>query len=294
MLSYALTTPQSLNLSQQACHKKELALPLFATVDNDVGDDTIAVTGVTLKMAFDSSDVWGVADLSEIKSERFTSEGSLDLVHRLRRCSDCVLVGRGTVERDDCTLTVRRVPLLSNRPSQPARVILDPSQALLKQELNKEATYKIFHDSLQTLLYHATTDDDGVPSLSKAGAHFSDDVESIALTDNIRSDDTTTLRKYLSPTFIVKDLKKRGIHHVMVEGGPATARTFLEERAVDRAILIRAPFCFHKPLESLISEESMTNAGLEKIGTSTCDGDSVEYWSRPNLPWPTEDLSEWP
>ena len=85
------------------------------------------IHGVTLKMAFDLQG--GVADLSNEKSERFTSPQSLDMVHRLRCVSDAVLVGRSTVEIDDCTLTVRRVVLPFNR-TQPIRIIIDPDQKL--------------------------------------------------------------------------------------------------------------------------------------------------------------------
>ena len=70
--------------------------PIFALKADGDGDEAEieGVTGVTLKMAFDSSDAWGVADLSETKSERFTSPESLDMVHRLRRESSAILVGR--------------------------------------------------------------------------------------------------------------------------------------------------------------------------------------------------------
>jgi Pyrimidine reductase, riboflavin biosynthesis len=90
------------------------------------------VKGVTLKMAFDRA--YAVADASELKSERFTCAQSLDLVHKLRRNSDCVLVGRETVLRDDCTLTVRRVDLLEDRKDQPVRVVIDSNLKLLGKE----------------------------------------------------------------------------------------------------------------------------------------------------------------
>ena len=48
------------------------------------------VSGVTLKIVFEYQ--WAVADLSKTKLERFTCDDSLDMVHRLRRVGDCVLV----------------------------------------------------------------------------------------------------------------------------------------------------------------------------------------------------------
>ena len=106
------------------------------------------IKGVTLKIAFDSE--WGVADLSSEKSERFTCSESLDMVHRLRRCSDAVLVGRSTVQADDCTLTVRRVPLDPYRSKQPTRVVIDPRLEL------ESSKFQIFQDGLDTILIHST------------------------------------------------------------------------------------------------------------------------------------------
>jgi riboflavin biosynthesis pyrimidine reductase len=92
----------------------------------------------------------------------------------------------------------------------------------------------------------------------------------------------------------LSDLHKRGIHHVMVEGGPATALIFLQQETVDRAILIRAPIQFSKPVESKMSMDTLENAGLQLLGTATSDGDVVEYWSRVGVPWPTDELTDWP
>jgi len=75
---------------------------------------------VTVKVAIDLNG--GVDDLIG-KAERFTSAVSLDAVHRLRRHCDAVLVGVGTVIRDDPSLTVRRVECTD----QPLRVVIDPN-----------------------------------------------------------------------------------------------------------------------------------------------------------------------
>jgi riboflavin-specific deaminase-like protein len=224
---------------------------------------------VTLKMAFDRS--WGVADLSEEKSERFTSPGSLDLVHRLRRCSDAVLVGRGTVERDNCTLTVRRVP----SQTQPVRVVVDPRLSLFQQVENP---YQLLHDGLPTIVYCA---DGTMGDLS-----WNEGVTIAPLAENDG--------RLLSAKDIVQDLNERGIHNIMVEGGPATARCFLNEKMVDRAILIRAPLNFETPFPSHITTQTIKDAGLQFLGSSLCDGDTVEYWSRPDQPWPTDELTDWP
>mmetsp|Transcript_2827 Transcript_2827/g.4434 ORF Transcript_2827/g.4434 Transcript_2827/m.4434 type:complete len:266 (+) Transcript_2827:69-866(+) len=236
------------------------------------------VTGVTLKIAFDSSSkqagsktaYGGVADASAEKSERFTSPESLDMVHRLRRISDCVLVGRGTVDFDDCTLTVRRVPC----DAQPTRVVFDPSLSLLK----KKDDYKMLNDGHNVIIYHCCDTTSGL--LSPA----------ITLVD-ARSAECNKI----SPTFVVNDLQSRGIHHVMVEGGPLTALSFLKERAVDRAIIVQSPVIFKEPVPSHFDAAILTEAGLEKLGSFECGGDLIECWSLTGVEWPSgDDLRSWP
>jgi diaminohydroxyphosphoribosylaminopyrimidine deaminase/5-amino-6-(5-phosphoribosylamino)uracil reductase len=76
---------------------------------------------VTVKMAVDANG--SVDDRSE-QAQRFTSEACLDEVHRLRMDCDAILVGAETIQRDNPTLTVRRV----ETERQPLRVVLDPNE----------------------------------------------------------------------------------------------------------------------------------------------------------------------
>lgn len=76
---------------------------------------------VTVKLAVDANG--SVDDRSE-EAQRFTSEACLDEVHRLRMDCDAILVGAETVERDNPSLTVRRI----ETERQPLRVILDPHE----------------------------------------------------------------------------------------------------------------------------------------------------------------------
>lgn len=183
-----------------------------------------AVGGVTLKMAFDTSPVWGVADLSEAKSERFTSPASLDLVHRLRRVSDCVLVGKGTVERDNCTLTVRRVPLTKDRPHHPTRVVLDPALTLLNTS-SEQRKFEIFHDGLATLVFYSpsSVSIEMIKNITKeknSERIWNEKVTLVAITELPQGASSTVgSKRYISPKQIVQDLTKRGLRHIMVEGG---------------------------------------------------------------------------
>ena len=241
-----------------------------------IADEDGAVTGVTLKMAFDSSDVWGVADLSETKSKRFTSPESLDMVHRLRRESCAILVGRGTVERDNCTLTVRRVELGDGK-TQPVRVVIDPSLSLIGGE------YAILRDNLPTIIYHLQN-----------GTTKATPSESLTFVEITQPDNNDGKKSLISPSNIVKDLASRGLQHIMVEGGPATALGFLDARVVDRAILVRAPIIFDIPVPAEIDESTLARAGLELIGTTKLGGDTIEYWTLNGSPWPNLNFHLWP
>ena len=83
--------------------------------------------------------------------------------------------------------------------------------------------------------------------------------------------------------------------HVMVEGGPATALSFLKAGLIDRVILVRATtVTFANPVPSGLSDEVFEGSGLERVGAYELDVDSVECWSKGGLPWPTKDPESWP
>jgi riboflavin biosynthesis pyrimidine reductase len=267
--------------------------------EDDVNDDEkdllsyaqskLDIKGVTLKMAFDTS--YAVADASEDKSERFTCSKSLDMVHKLRRWSDAVLVGRSTVQRDDCTLTVRRVSLLPNnqKQQQPARVVFDPSLKIIQDENE----YALLKDGHRVLIYHSndTTaspnqddddDDDNNGNDTPKQKLLSDNVELIGV--GLTS---SSLSSSLSINEIVSDLYSRNINHIMVEGGPATAISFLNEKLVDRAIIVRSPVTFIEPVPSGMTNEMLINAGLVLLNKEQCGDDIIEYWSKDGLAWPS-------
>ena len=92
---------------------------------------------VTVKLAVDANG--SVDDRSE-EAQRFTSDACLDEVHRLRMDCDAILVGAETIERDNPSLTIRRV----ETERQPLRVILDP-----KERTNPNAT--VYIDGFDTI-----------------------------------------------------------------------------------------------------------------------------------------------
>mmetsp|Transcript_27942 Transcript_27942/g.41259 ORF Transcript_27942/g.41259 Transcript_27942/m.41259 type:complete len:96 (+) Transcript_27942:433-720(+) len=91
-------------------------------------------------------------------------------------------------------------------------------------------------------------------------------------------------------------ISKHGLQHVMVEGGPSVAIKFLEQGLVDRVVLIRAlNVKFRDPYPSNLSAKKLLEYGLELLGEfESGGGDVVQCWSRPNTPWPTQNLTHWP
>ncbi|CAM9729610.1 unnamed protein product [Hapterophycus canaliculatus] len=93
---------------------------------------------------------------------------------------------------------------------------------------------------------------------------------------------------------VLEALFERGIDHVLVEGGPSVANGFLEEGLVDRAVIIRAPMEFSRPVPSHVTTETLQRAGLELVGSKKWGRDEAECWTRPGLSWPARGTDSWP
>ena len=246
------------------------------------------------------------------------------MVHRLRAVSDCVLVGKGTVVADDCTLTVRRgyeTSILEKLGrAQPTRVVLDSNLELIRDHIDKncEKTYKMLEDGLPVIIYHSgTAEADGdveaflkdrpavtLVNVSKVQAASTHDESTVIQGGSLQ---TFTVKAKpatasLSPQLVVQDLHSRGIHHIMVEGGAATALSFLRAGMVDRAIIVKASVRFQEPLDSKINKNVLEqDGGLKLLGTSADKGDMFggdvhQYWVRDygQEGWPSDVLTGWP
>jgi riboflavin biosynthesis pyrimidine reductase len=340
------TTPHHNLHRHQHCHLQHLLSSLLGSVNdnNNDDDDDKEVTGITLKIAVDSV-TGGVADLApkDNMSDRFTCPAALDMVHRLRRDCDAVLVGRGTVVADNPSLTVRRgfdcqndeKEESSSRKSDlvhPLRVILDPGLSLLLDRFNEGRLYQVFQDGLPTVVYHCVrdVDEDSLnllpsvmlvqlspnqvntlnkprfcadiasgelrppPSSTKELTATTTEAVTTKVVEEVVPPPMTSMQ--MSVQQVWSDLSQRfDVKHLMVEGGPTTARAFLEAGLVDRVILVQANVGFQKPyLAKCMSNETFLEAGLVLQGTDTLGVDQVEYWTRPNTPWPSAKLNEWP
>jgi diaminohydroxyphosphoribosylaminopyrimidine deaminase/5-amino-6-(5-phosphoribosylamino)uracil reductase len=134
-------------------------------------------------------------------------------VHRMRDRTDAILVGAGTARADDPRLTTR---LPGRRGHDPIRIVLDSRRRALPRDL------ALFRggSSAPTLL--ATT---------RRTVRVPAGVEVLRCGGGPRVDLDDLLSK----------LAMRGITHLLVEGGAATHRSFLESGAVDRVVAFVAP-----------------------------------------------------
>jgi riboflavin-specific deaminase-like protein len=132
-------------------------------------------------------------------------------LHRLRALSSAIVVGAGTVARDDPQLTVRHV-----EGANPVRVILDPSARL-------DPRRRVFTDgAAPTLVVHA----EGRAARAPGNA----DVLEVPSDGNGLKLDALLAR-----------LHALGLTSVFVEGGGATVSRFVEAGALDRLHIAIAP-----------------------------------------------------
>jgi diaminohydroxyphosphoribosylaminopyrimidine deaminase/5-amino-6-(5-phosphoribosylamino)uracil reductase len=152
-------------------------------------------------------------------SRWITGEPARRDVHRLRAWSDAILVGAGTALVDDPSLTVRD-PGYRGQP--PLRVLVDARGRV-------PPTGDLFDDAAPTLV--ATSD--GAPrerrdEWSAAGAEV---LEYSAETGSGRVPIGELLR----------DLGKRDVQGVLLEGGPTLAWSAVEDGAIDTIVAYLAP-----------------------------------------------------
>jgi len=162
-------------------------------------------------------------------SKWISSAQSLRFAHTLRAQHDAILVGIGTVVADNPQLTVRLV-----KGDSPVRVIVDsrlriPLNSILLSDDNNG----------QTLI--ATT---RRPSQSKVRRIQNLGVEVLQLP--LASGGTGVNLRAL-----IKELGRRGIRSVLVEGGSAIITSLLKARLVDRLVVVVAPKMVGRGVESI-------------------------------------------
>ena len=189
----------------------------------------LALPFVTLKIA---QTLDGKIASPDGQSRWITSPEARRLGHHLRAEHDAVLVGAGTVIADDPRLTVRLV-----RGRNPVRVVIDG-------RLRSPSGAKVFRKGrvAPTLLFvsdqAARSKQRKVASLRRRGV----DVIPLPATRGLIS-----LRR------VLRELGKRNIAAVLVEGGQQMFTEFIRSRLADKAFIFTAP--------------KILGAGISSIGT---------------------------
>jgi 3,4-dihydroxy 2-butanone 4-phosphate synthase/GTP cyclohydrolase II len=148
-------------------------------------------------------------------SKWITGPGERRVTHALRAACDAVLVGIGTVLRDDPMLTVRHVPGAS-----PLRVVLDST-------LRIPPKARVLHDDASTLIITGQSSDPAVR----------DDLRRRGIRVEVVGEDEGAL----AITETLARLQEMGIGSLLVEGGSRVITSFLGSRLVDRFIVSIAP-----------------------------------------------------
>lgn len=155
-------------------------------------------------------------------SRWITGEAARRAAHRLRRESDAVLVGRGTVEADDPELTVRLVRL--GRAKPPLRVVVDSRLAL-------DTSSRLAEGGEPRVLVATTAAHDA----AKADLLRARGIEIMVLPEKEGKVDLDGL---------LRALGEMGVAQLLVEGGPTLISSFLEQGLADRLALFVAPKVF--------------------------------------------------
>jgi 5-amino-6-(5-phosphoribosylamino)uracil reductase len=167
----------------------------------------------------------------------------LDRVDAERAAADAILVGAGTIRRDDPRLLVRSARRqaerrASGRPPQPAGVTvsasgdLDPAARFFTRDAGEGSAGAAPAGDLaaaRRIVYAAT------PVLPKLADQLG------GLAEVVDGGDPPRL------TAILADLAGRGVHRLMVEGGASLGTQFLAGGLVDELQLVIAPFFVGDP-----------------------------------------------
>jgi diaminohydroxyphosphoribosylaminopyrimidine deaminase/5-amino-6-(5-phosphoribosylamino)uracil reductase len=161
-------------------------------------------------------------------SQWISSQPSLRLAHKERALHDAVLVGLGTVLKDDPRLTVRLI-----RGRNPIRIIVDPD---LRIPLNAAVLKN--QDMAKTMIAAATR-----RSLKKRLRLEKMGFEILTIGRNTKGGGN--LRRLLD------ELGRRNISSVLVEGGASIITSFLREKLANRMLVVIAPKIIGKGIEAV-------------------------------------------
>ena len=161
-------------------------------------------------------------------SQWISSEASRKYVHRLRSINDSIMVGAGTVAADNPQLTVRHV-----KGKNPFRIIVDSKLSISL----KSSVLTDVHSHLTIIATTSSASAVRMASVKKRGA----EVWVVKKERNGR----------VSLQDLLRDLGKREIMSVLVEGGSEIITSLLKANLVNKMIIPIAPKIIGKGLEAI-------------------------------------------
>ncbi|MBX3307532.1 MAG: bifunctional diaminohydroxyphosphoribosylaminopyrimidine deaminase/5-amino-6-(5-phosphoribosylamino)uracil reductase RibD [Nitrospira sp.] len=195
--------PEAENLNKAYCHWMKTGRP-YVTLK----------AGMTLD---------GQLATASGESQWITGKKSREEVHRLRGEVDAVLVGLGTVLADDPSLTARVGSAFNKMASrQPLRIVVDS-----RLHIPLKAQVLALQDRAKTMV--ATT---VAASAARRSALQKKSIEVLMV---------PAIHSRVSLPALLKELGRRGITSLLVEGGGEVNAAMLKARLVDRVRLYMAP-----------------------------------------------------
>ena len=224
---------------------------------------------VTLKLACTLD---GMIATSTGDSHWVTGEQARRRVHQWRNENDAVMVGIGTVLRDDPALTCR---LESGPRRDPVRIVIDATA-------DTPVTAEVLLRGEAKCLIAVSDDapDDRVKSLEAAGAE-------VLVIPRGHSATITGRGSNLDFAMLLRALGDRGLMSVLCEGGAGLAGTILQAGAVDKLRFFYAPKIIGRSGLSAVGDlglERMTDALLFDITQTELIGDDLLVESYRRVP----------
>ena len=192
-------------------------------------------------------------------SQWISSPASLKFAHQLRAEHDAILVGRGTVQKDDPELTVRLV-----RGRNPLRIIVD-------SHLHISPNAKVLRKTSSTPTLIATVKKAGDPRFKKFTANGAE-----VLTVKADKNGHVDLKKLFGI------LAQKKISSVLVEGGSQIITSLLKHNLADRLVTVIAPKIMGKGIEAVgdLHIKNLTSVKILSIRKISKSGDDIIVDSR--------------
>ena len=155
---------------------------------------------------------------------RISGSEDLKRVHLLRREVDGIMVGIGTVLKDNPRLTVHKIK--NDPPKNPIRIVVD-------SKLRIPLDAKVLNNESKTII--ATTSDGSQKKRNK--------IEKLNKLENVEIIETFGYEE-VHLRELMEKLYKKGIKSILLEGGGTLNWSMFKERLVDKVRVYIAPMIF--------------------------------------------------